>query len=171
MTTQSADDEEISAAVVTVSSGLSMDEDPAGEAIVASFEEGGHEIATRELIESGHDNVQAKVSRLVDRDDVDIIVTTGGTGVEPDDATLEAIIPLIDKDLPAFLDLFHALSYDEIGTAVVSSRALGGIADGVPVFCLPYDREAARLASEGIIVPEARRLATLANGEADDGSE
>ncbi|MFC4248637.1 molybdenum cofactor biosynthesis protein B [Natribaculum luteum] len=164
-----ADDaDRIGAAVVTITSTLSLEDDVAGDAIVAAFEDAGHGITTRELIERNYDNVQAKVSRLIDRGDVDIVVTTGGTGVEPSDATLEAVGPLIDKDLPAFVDLFHALAYDEIGISVVSSRALGGIADGVPVFCLPNDRATVRIACEEIIVPEAPRLATLADDETDE---
>jgi len=157
----------VGAAVVTISSESSLEEDGAGEAIVAAFEAAGHEIVTRELIQRDYDNVQSNVSRLIDRDDADIVVTVGGTGVEPRDATLEAVRPLIDKDLPAFLDLFHAISYDELGTGVVSSRALSGIADGTPIFCLPNDREAVRIACESIIVPEAQRLATLANSGTD----
>ncbi len=161
----------VGTAVVTISSESSLEEDDAGEAIVAAFETAGHEIVTRELIQRDHDNVQSKVSRLVDRDDADIVVTTGGTGVEPRDTTLEAVRPLLEKDLPAFLDLFHAISYDELGTGIVSSRALGGISDGVPIFCLPNDREAIRIACESIIVPEAQRLATLASSGADTDEE
>lgn len=157
----------VRAAVVTITANGTLDEDEAGDAIVAAFEDGGHAVSTRELIAKDHDNVQSKVSRLVDRRDVDVVVTVGGTGVEPADVTLEAVRPLLDKDLPAFLDLFHWLSYEEIGTRVVASRALGGVADGVAVFCLPYDVDAARLTCEEVIVPEASRLATLANGDGD----
>ncbi|MHC3439064.1 MogA/MoaB family molybdenum cofactor biosynthesis protein [Natrialbaceae archaeon A-gly3] len=159
----------IGVAVITISSESSLEDDEAGEAIVEAFEAMSHEVVTRELINRGHDNVQAKVSRIVGRDDTDIVVTVGGTGVEPRDATLEAIRPLIDKELPAFLDLFHELSYAQIGTRVVSSRALAGIAEGIPVFCLPNNTEATRLASEEIIIPEAPRLATLTG--TDDGDE
>ncbi|WP_254767168.1 MogA/MoaB family molybdenum cofactor biosynthesis protein [Salinilacihabitans rarus] len=164
--------ETVRAAVVTITANGSLDEDPAGDDVVAAFEDGGHAVSTRELIAKDHDNVQSKVSRLVDRRDVDVVVTVGGTGVEPTDVTLEAVRPLLDKDLPAFVGLFHWLSYEEIGTGVVTRRALGGVADGVAVFCLPYDAETARLACEEIVVPEAPRLATLANGDGDgDGDE
>ncbi|WIV68462.1 MogA/MoaB family molybdenum cofactor biosynthesis protein [Natrialbaceae archaeon AArc-T1-2] len=167
MTSQSSGNT-VGAAIVTITSEGSLDDDPAGDSVAEAFEADDHEIATRELIARGHDNVQSKVSRAVDRDDVDIVVTVGGTGVEPQDATLEAVGPLLDKDLPAFADLFHALTYDEIGISVVSSRALGGIADGVAIFCLPNDEVTARIASEEIIVPQASRLATLANGTRDE---
>ena len=166
----SGNPETVGVAVVTISSERSLEDDEAGGAIVAAFEAAGHEVVTRELIGRGHDNVQAKVSRIVGRDDTDIVVTVGGTGVEPRDATLEAIQPLIDKELPAFLNLFHELSYADIGTQVVSSRALAGIANGVPVFCLPNSKNATRLACEEIIVPEAPRLTTLAVDD-EDGDE
>lgn len=168
MTEQPADTDAVGAAVITISSEGSLENDPAGDAIATAFEAADHEIATRELIARDHDNVQSKVSRAIGRDDVDIVVTTGGTGVEPRDATLEAVDPLVEKELPAFVDLFHAISYDEIGISVVSSRALGGVADGVPLFCLPNDRTATRIASEEIIVPQASRLATLASEALED---
>ena len=172
MGTQPTDDPEtVGAAVVTISSERSLEEDPAGDAIADVFEAAGHDVVTRELIARNYDNVQSKVSRLVDRSDVDLVVTTGGTGVEPEDATLEAVQPLIDKELPAFLDLFHELSYMEIGTRMVSSRAFAGIADGVPVFCLPNNADATTLACEAIIAPEATRLAVLSNGPAEEEEE
>ncbi len=155
---------ELGIAVVTITSNGTIEEDDAGSAIVDAFEADGHEIATRELIANGHDNVQAKISRLLDRDDVDIIVTTGGTGIEPDDVTVEAVDPLLEKELPAFADLFHLVSYDEIGTSVVASRTLAGVSERIPVFCLPNNPDATRIAAESIIVPEADRLTTLANG-------
>ncbi|MDJ1430831.1 molybdenum cofactor biosynthesis protein B [Halostagnicola sp. A-GB9-2] len=151
-------------AVVTITSNGSIEEDEAGGAIVDAFEAAGHEIATRELIANDHDNVQSKISRLLDRDDVDIIVTTGGTGIEPDDVTVEAVDPLLEKELPAFVDLFHLVSYDEIGTSVVASRTLAGVSERIPVFCLPNNPVATRIASESIIIPEADRLTALANG-------
>lgn len=157
----------VEAAVVRIGADGSIEDDEAAQAVISSLEDAGHEIAIQELIESGYDNVQSKVSRLLDREDVDLIVTAGGTGVTPDDATLEAVEPLIDKELPAFLDLFHAISYEELGVHVVSSRALAGISDGVPVFCLPDDTSATVLALDEIISPEAYRLTTLANGNDD----
>lgn len=165
------DDGTIGAAVVTVSSTRSLDDDEPGDAIVAAFEAAGHELATRELIESGYDNVQSVVTRLVDRDDVDVIVTTGATGVSPDDVTLEAVTPLLDKELPAFADLFTQLGYDEVGTGVLSTRSMAGVADGVPVFCLPDDVAATDLAAASIIVPEAPTLVSQAvGGRASPGS-
>jgi molybdenum cofactor biosynthesis protein B len=149
-------------AVVTVSSSRSLDDDPAGDAIQSALEAEGHEVVTRELIGDSFDGVQGTVDHLVGRQDVDTVVTTGGTGVTPDDVTVEAVRPLFGKHLPGFGELFRRLSYDEIGTKVVGTRAVAGVADGVPVFCLPGSENAATLGVEEIVVHEAGHLAGLA---------
>ena len=151
--------------VITVSSSRSIEDDPAGDAIVDAFEDAGHQVTVRELIEDSFDGVQSTVNRLVDREDVDIVVTTGGTGVTPDDVTVEAVADLMHKTLPGFGELFRRLSYDEIGTRVVGTRTTAGIADHTPVFCLPGSESAARLGAEEILVPEAPHLAGLAKRE------
>jgi molybdenum cofactor biosynthesis protein B len=151
--------------IVTVSTSRSIEDDPAGDAIRDAFEDGGHQVTVRELIDDSFDGVQSTVNRLVDRDDVDIVVTTGGTGVTPDDVTVEAVADLMHKTLPGFGELFRRLSYDEIGTRVVGTRATAGVADHTPVFCLPGSENAARLGTEEILVPEAPHLAGLASRE------
>jgi len=156
------DIETLGVAVLTVSSTRTLKDDPAGDAIVAALETEGHEIATREVIRDDYDNVQAAVDAVVGRGDVDTVVTTGGTGVTPDDVTTEAVRPLFEKELPGFGELFRRLSYEEIGTKVVGTRATAGIADGVPVFCLPGSESAARLGTEEILVGEVGHLAGLA---------
>lgn len=152
----------VGAAILTVSSSRSLDDDPAGDAIAAAFEAEGHDVVQRELVPDDFDRVQSIVGRLVDREDTHVVVTTGGTGVTPDDVTVEATSPLFDKTLPGFGELFRRLSYDEIGTRVVGTRAEAGVASGVPVFCLPGSENAARLGSEEIVVPEVPHLAGLA---------
>ena len=154
--------ETVSAAVVTVSSTRTLEDDPGGDAVVAALEAKGHEIVTRELVADDLDGVQGRLDTLVRRDDVDVVVTTGGTGVTPDDVTVEAARPLFEKELPGFGELFRRRSEDEIGTRVVATRAVAGIADGVPVFCLPGSEAAARLGTAEIVVAEAGHLAGLA---------
>lgn len=156
------DVETVSAAVVTVSSSRSLDDDPAGETIAAALENAGHEVVTREIVGDEFRRIQNTVEDLCDRSDVDIVVTTGGTGVTPDDVTIEAVSPLFDKELPGFGELFRILSHEEIGTKIIGTRATGGITDGVPVFCLPGSQNAARLGAEQLIVKEAGHLAGLA---------
>ncbi|MFB6281603.1 MAG: molybdenum cofactor biosynthesis protein B [Haloferacaceae archaeon] len=154
-------------AVVTVSSSRTLDDDPAGDAIAAAFEDAGHEVVVRELVRDEFDGVQGRADTLVGREDVGVLVTTGGTGVTPDDVTVEAIEPLLTKRLPGFGELFRRLSYDEVGTRVVGTRATAGVADGVPVFCLPGSENAARLGAEELIVPEAPHLAGLARRDGE----
>ncbi|MFC6873779.1 MogA/MoaB family molybdenum cofactor biosynthesis protein [Halobellus marinus] len=156
------DVESVGAAIVTVSTSRSIDEDPAGDAIAAAFEAADHEVATREVVPDDFDGLQSTVDGLVDREEVDVVVTTGGTGVTPDDVTIEAVSGLFEKELPGFGELFRRYSEDEIGTRVVGTRATAGILQGVPVFCLPGSENAARLGSEELIVPEAPHLAGLA---------
>lgn len=161
--------EPVSLAVVTVSTSRTLDDDPAGDAIAAILEEADHEIATRELVNDDYDGIQTAVNALVGRSDVDAVVATGGTGVTPDDVTVEAVRPLLTKELPGFGELFRSLSRDEIGTRVVATRAIGGIADGVPVFCLPGSESAARLGTERVVVPEVPHLAGLARPPEEPG--
>ena len=149
-------------AVVTVSSSRGTGEDASGEAIGEAVEAAGHAVSVRELINDDFDSVQNTVDRLADRGDTDCVVTTGGTGVTPDDVTVEAVEPLFEKHLPGFGELFRALSREEIGTKVVGTRATAGIVDGVPVFCLPGSENAARLGAEQLIAPEVAHLAGLA---------
>ncbi|WP_336343769.1 MogA/MoaB family molybdenum cofactor biosynthesis protein [Halalkalicoccus ordinarius] len=159
------------AAVVTVSSSRSLDDDPSGDAIRDALEESGFELATRELVNDDFDTIQHIVNRLTDRDDVDVVVTTGGTGVTPDDVTVEAVQPLISKTLPGFGELFRTLSYEEVGTRVVGTRAVAGVVESVPVFCLPGSENAARLGCEEIIVEEAPHLIGLAARDSDSSEE
>ena len=157
------DADDVAVAVVTVSSSRSLEEDSSGDLIVDAFESAGHEVVVRELVDDEFDGVQGTVDRLVRRSDTDAVVTTGGTGVTPDDVTPEAVRPLFEKTLPGFGELFRRLSYEEVGTRTVGSRATAGVANATPVFCLPGSRNAVRLGVEEIILPEVGHLAGLAS--------
>ncbi|MEY7851619.1 molybdenum cofactor biosynthesis protein B [Natrarchaeobius sp. A-rgal3] len=166
-------DPSLGVGIVTVASNRTLASDAAGEAIGSALEGAGHEIATREHVGPDHDRVQSIVLRVIERDDVDVVVTAGATSVEPDDIAIEAIEPLLDKRLPAFTDLFTMLAYDAVGTRVVAARTLAGVAESTPVFSLPGNAEAARLGVEEILLHEARHLVELARGNGgadDDGS-
>jgi len=156
------DKHDLGVAVVTVSSSRTRESDPSGDAIQSAVEEAGHEVVSRDVIRDDHDGVQNAIDALAGRSDVDCVVTTGGTGVTPDDVTIEAVTPLFDKELPGFGELFRRLSYDDIGTKVVGTRATAGIAGDTAVFCLPGSEDAAQLGVEEIIVEEAPHLAGLA---------
>ncbi|KAB7519692.1 MogA/MoaB family molybdenum cofactor biosynthesis protein [Halosegnis rubeus] len=167
------DIETLGVSVVTISSTRSLDDDPSGDAIVSACTDAGHDVVYRELVPDDHDRIQSIVGQLSKRDDTDIVVTTGGTGVSPDDVTVEAVDRLFAKRLPGFGELFRRLSYDEVGTRVVGTRATAGVVEGVPVFCLPGSTDAVRLGVEEVVLPETPHLAGLARheDEADEETE
>lgn len=117
------------------------------------------------MLRTAHDSVQQTVDTLVKRDDVSVVVTTGATGVGPGDVTIAAIHPLVDKALPGFGELFRRRYAKSVGTDVVATRAMAGIVDATPVFCLPGDPEAARLGVSEIVVEQAERLASQARSD------
>jgi len=147
--------------VVTVSSSRTLEEDPAGDAVAAAFESEGHEISARELVTDDYDAVQRSVDDAVDDAAVDCVVTVGGTGVTPDDVTVDAVEPLVDKELPGFGELFRRRSHEEVGVRAVASRATAGVVDGNVVFCLPGSENAARLGAS-LAVDVGPHLAGLA---------
>lgn len=157
--------------ILTVSTSRTLDADPSGDAIAEAATEAGHEVVTRELVGDKLDAVQSAVNQLVSRGDVDVVISTGGTGVSPDDVTVEAIEPLLDKDLPGFGELFRRESYEDIGTKVIGTRATAGVAEGVPVFALPGSESAVRLGVEDVILPEIGHLAGLAQRGLDEEEE
>lgn len=167
------DAETVSVAVVTVSSSRSLDSgDTSGEYVETAFEEAGHAVAVRELVPDEYDSVQGTVDRLARRNDTDVVVTTGGTGVTPDDVTPDAVQPLFAKTLAGFGELFRRLSYEEIGTRTIGSRATAGIVAGTPVFCLPGSENAVRLGVDELLLPEVGHLVGLAGrGREDDNGE
>jgi molybdenum cofactor biosynthesis protein B len=156
---------ELGIAVVTVSSTRTADDDASGDAIVAACEAAGASVETRDLLPDDHDRIQEAVDSLAGRPAIDAVITTGGTGVTPDDVTVEAVGPLFDTELPGFGELFRRYSEAEIGTRVVATRATAGIVEGVPVFCLPGSENAAKLGTGEIVVPEVAHLVGLAGND------
>jgi len=136
--------------------------DESGDTIARILETNGHRVTARKLVPDEYVRIQTAVSSLVEQPDVDLVVTTGGTGVTIDDVTPDAVAELFDRALPGFGELFRRLSYEEVGTRVVATRAVAGIVRGVPVFVLPGSSNAVQLATEAIIIDEAPHLAGLA---------
>lgn len=157
--------ESLCVGVVTIAGDRKLASDEAGEEIITRLEAEGHEVAMREHVGNEYDRVQSIVERMIDRDDVDIVITAGGTSIEPDDVTLEAVEPLLEKELTAFDELFTHLAYDRVGSRVVAARTLAGVAEAIPVFCLPGNHDAAALAVDEIIIPEGAVLVDLARKE------
>jgi len=158
------DVETVGVAVLTVSSSRTLAEDPSGDAIESLVGDAeGVELVTRDLVGDSRDALGAAVDGLLGRDDVDAVVTTGGTGITPDDVTIETVTERFEKELPGFGELFRRRSEQEVGTMVVGTRATAGVADGTVVFALPGSENAARLGTEELILPEVGHLAGLAN--------
>jgi molybdenum cofactor biosynthesis protein B len=163
-------DETLRIGVITIASDRSLESDESGTVIGDNLENGGHEVTVREHVTPDHDTAQSIVSRFIDRDDVDVVITAGSTGVEPSDITVEAVEPLVEKTLATFSELFTVLAYERIGTEAITARTFAGIAEGTVVFCLPGDADAVRLALEEIVLSEAPRIAERA-GEDEPGAE
>lgn len=154
--------EPIGYAVVRIADGLAVEADEAGATVSELLAATGGEVVARNVIAAGFDNVQSSTTRLANREDVDAIVTIGYTGVEPDAVVVEAIEPLFDKELPGFGELLRQFEYERVGTATVGDRSTAGLIDGVPLFAVPEDIEAARTATQRLIVPEAEKLIRVA---------
>jgi len=131
---------------------------PSAERLETAIESTGHDVVVSEHVEGGYDEIQQAVDELVALPAVDGVVTAGGIGITPDERTIEAVHPLLEKALPGFGEAFRRLLFDQIGTGIVAVRSTAGIADGTLVFCLPGDAAAARLAIEEIVATEAPEL-------------
>ncbi len=149
-------------AVVTVSSSRDPDEDPGGDAAAELVSSAGGRVTARELVRDDFAAIRGTVDRLTAREDVDCLVTTGGTGMTMDDVTPAACEGFFEREIPGFGELFRSISYDEIGHRAMASRAVAGIVAGVPVFCLPGSQAAVRTAMSELVLPEAPHLAGLA---------
>jgi len=154
-------------AIVTVSSsrGTATEADPTdpgGDAVANTLVDAGHVVTSRRTVPDDYVRIKTTVSECLDRSDVDLVVTTGGTGVTVDDISPDAVSELFDRELPGFGEAFRRLSWEEVGTRVVATRATAGIARDVPVFVLPGSVNAVELATAEIIVEEAPHLAGLA---------
>ncbi|MDB2226094.1 molybdopterin-binding protein [Halorubrum ezzemoulense] len=154
-------------AIVTISSsrGTATEADPTdpgGDAVANTLVDAGHVVTSRRTVPDNYVRIKTTVSECLDRSDIDLVVTTGGTGVTVDDVSPDAVSELFDRELPGFGEAFRRLSWEEVGTRVVATRATAGIARDVPVFVLPGSVNAAELATAEIIAEEAPHLAGLA---------
>lgn len=137
--------------VLTVSDSRGADQDSSGDYLVAALAESGHVLAARALLRDDKYTLRAQVSQWIADPDIDGVLVTGGTGFTGRDSTPEALRPLLDKFMDGFGELFRAISFEEIGTAALQSRAFAGLANGTFVFCLPGSTSACRTAWEGIL--------------------
>jgi molybdopterin adenylyltransferase len=141
-------------AVLTVSDTRTPDTDTSGALLVEKLTEAGHQLAARALLPDDIWQLRAQVCRWIADGELQVILITGGTGFTGRDSTPEALLPLFDKTVDGFGELFRQLSYQEIGTSTLQSRAVAGLANGVLVCCLPGSTGACRTAWDGILASQ-----------------
>lgn len=141
-------------AILTVSDSRDEARDTSGRLLRESAEAAGHAIVAREIVRDDVYQLRAVFSRWIADPEIEVILSTGGTGVTGRDSTPEAIAPLLDKQVEGFGELFRQVSFEEIGASTLQSRALGGLANGTFVFCLPGSTGACRTAWERILQPQ-----------------
>ena len=157
-------------AIVTVSDTRTPETDLGGARAAESARAAHGDVVSRTLVRDEVERIRDAVRMTLADDRVDVVLVTGGTGVAPRDVTVEAVAPLLERELPGFGELFRMLSYAEVGAAAYLSRATAGIASGKPVFLLPGSPRAVALAMEKLILPEAAHLLAQARGPAGRAS-
>ncbi len=145
-------------AVLTISDTRTLDTDTGGNSLVRALTDAGHVVCARGLVPDDPSQVQTWIQFQRARDEVQAILTTGGTGVTSRDSTYEAIMQLLDKPIPGFGELFRMLSYEEIGAAAMLSRACAGVSQCRVIIALPGSEAAIRLALDKLVLPELGHL-------------
>ncbi|EIJ44204.1 molybdenum cofactor biosynthesis protein B [Beggiatoa alba B18LD] len=138
-------------AVLTISDTRTEADDTSGQLLVDKLTQAGHVLAEKAIVKDDIYQIRAIVSRWIADADVHAIISTGGTGVTGRDGTPEAIKPLLDKELEGFGEIFRMVSYEEIKTSTIQSRAIAGVANGTYIFCVPGSSGACRTAWEKLI--------------------
>lgn len=138
-------------AVMTISDSRTEDNDKSGNSLVENLTAAGHNRADKRIVPDDIYQMRAAVSTWIANPEINAIITTGGTGVTGRDSTPEAIKPLFDKEIEGFGELFRAISYEEINTSTLQSRALAGVANATYIFCLPGSSGACKTGWEKII--------------------
>jgi len=137
--------------VLTVSDSRTAADDSSGDYLVAALGEAGHALADRALLPDNRYLLRARISQWIADEGIDGILVTGGTGFTGRDSTPEALLPLLDKQMPGFGEMFRALSYEDIGASTMQSRAFAGLANGTFLFCLPGSPSACQTGWEKLI--------------------
>jgi molybdenum cofactor biosynthesis protein B len=141
-------------AVLTVSDSRTEQNDSSGALLKTRAETAGHRVVAKEIVRDDVYQMRAVFSRWIADPAIQVVLSTGGTGVTGRDSTPEAVLPLLDKQIEGFGELFRAVSFEDIGASTVQSRALGGLANGTFVFCLPGSSGACRTAWDKILAAQ-----------------
>lgn len=155
---------QVRCAIVTVSDTRSLENDRSGQTLRDLLQAAGHRVEAYTLIRDEPTEIRALLETLGSQSHLDALLFNGGTGIAPRDTTYDAIADQLEKTLPGFGELFRWLSYQEIGSRAMASRAVGGIYRGKLVFSLPGSTNAVKLAMEKLILPELVHLVTQMQG-------
>src|SRR5687767_1658612 len=141
-------------AILTVSDTRTPADDRSGDTAAELLREAGHEIAARAIVKDNRDAITAQLEAWISDPGVDVVIATGGTGVTPRDVTPEALAPLVTKSIPGFGELFRQISFAEIGTSTIQSRAEAALCGQTYVFLLPGSTNGVRTGLEKILIPQ-----------------
>lgn len=141
-------------ALLTVSDTRTLAEDSSGDALQQRLEAAGHRLVQRLLVPDDRYQIRSEVSRWIADAGVQVVISSGGTGLTGRDGTPEALVPLLDKTIEGFGELFRALSFETIGTSSLQSRALAGVANGTVIFVLPGSLDAVQTAWDRLIAAQ-----------------
>ena len=144
----------VNVAIMTVSDSRTEETDTSGAALVERLTDAGHKLAEKIIVPDDVYKIREIISRWIADPEVFVIISTGGTGLTGRDITPEAVRPLLDKEIEGIGELFRWISYQDIKTSTVASRALGGVANGTFIFCLPGSTGACRTGWDDIIGPQ-----------------
>jgi molybdenum cofactor biosynthesis protein B len=140
-------------AVVVTSDTRSEKDDETGKVAKGFIESEGHRVVRHLILPNNEERIKAEIKRLLNDDAIQVVITSGGTGIGSKDKTIAAVTPLFSKDMPGFGEHFRRLSYDDVGGAAIMSRATAGVANGKLIFCLPGSKNAMKIALTKIILP------------------
>jgi len=151
----------VNCAVITVSDTRLPETDRSGQLIKQLLLDAEHGVGAYTIVKDEPIEIQAQMEVLGKRSDLDAVIFNGGTGIAPRDTTYDAIEGLLEKTLPGFGELFRSLSYQEIGSRAIASRAIAGVYQSKLVFSLPGSTKAVELAMQRLILPELAHLVSL----------
>ena len=141
----------VNIAVMTVSDTRTEKDDKSGDLIAKMLTEDGHNLSDKAIVKDDVDAIRSRIREWIANDDIDVVITTGGTGFTGRDITPEAVKPLYEKEIEGFSTLFHMLSYDKVGTSTIQSRACAGLTGATLIFSVPGSPGACKDAWAGIL--------------------
>ncbi len=148
----------VNCAVLTISDSRTEQDDESGRLLKQKISDNGHRVISYAILKNDSDAIRKKINELLRQEELQVIITSGGTGASHRDVTVETISPILEKKLDGFGELFRFLTYQDIGTASIMSRAIAGVAEGKVILCLPGSSGAVNLAMDKIILPEIGHL-------------